>query len=384
MYILTNKKQFLLASLFLFPSLLFSETFCIKNQDEFVDSLAISAQNSENDIIYIVQDSELENIYIPSEQGYIIQIKSGYSSDCASRLILPKVIPEAGQLLLESEMPPPEPQQTTTGPTATEKIESKDETLQPSAVGGGADITVLGVPAYAWRHGCGPTALGMIVGYWDGRGYDKLFDGDATTQTESVDQGMASQNGASGHYEDYSLPEDSYPNLELDRSEDPVGDEHISDSIADFMFTSWSIADNYYGWSWSNHITPAFTNYLQSRDSSYVAITNTYYYDYDSSLSWDVLTSEIDAQRPMIFLVDSNGDGYTDHFVTIVGYRVEGDTQYYGCLDTWYPYETIRWEEFRGMSSSYAWGIWGGYSFDVEEISKPPVIAPWLMLLLEN
>ena len=39
----------------------------------------------------------------------------------------------------------------------------------------------------------------------------------------------------------------------------PAG-AHTSDSVADFMHTSWSADGNYYGWSWSNYISgPAFT-----------------------------------------------------------------------------------------------------------------------------
>ncbi len=374
------KKLYLSAILLISPTLILSETFCIKNQEELLNALAISSSNNENDFLRIIQDTKTKEIPLPSEVGYFIKIESGYTSDCSFREVIPEKFSETQQQSVLSNIAL-EAQQSTTGPTPSNEVTSKEETLQSTALAEGSEVTVIGVPAYAWRHGCGPTALGMVIGYWDTKGFEKLFDGDATTQTNSVNQGIASQDGVSGHYEDYSVPKDSYPNLLLDKSEDPVGDEHISDSIADFMYTSWSSWNNYYGWSWSNHITTAFTSYLQTRSSSYEALTESYYYT--SNLTQDILIREIDAQRPMVFLVDTNADGYTDHFVTIVGYRIEGDTLYYGCLDTWYPHETIRWEKFRGLSTDYAWGIRGGYSFQIKDTSKP-VIAPWLMLLLSN
>ena len=41
----------------------------------------------------------------------------------------------------------------------------------------GTDPLVIGeVPAYSWYHGCGPTAVGSVLGYWDLHGYPNLFD----------------------------------------------------------------------------------------------------------------------------------------------------------------------------------------------------------------
>ena len=91
-----------------------------------------------------------------------------------------------------------------------------------------AGETVLPVPAYLWRDGCGPTATGMVLGYWDGHGFPDLVPGDASTDTPAAYQMIASHGtaGAPGHYEDYSLPEDDAGALAPDRSETPAGDEH--------------------------------------------------------------------------------------------------------------------------------------------------------------
>jgi len=65
----------------------------------------------------------------------------------------------------------------------------------------------------------------------------------------------------------------------------------------------------------------------------------------------------------MVFLVDSDGDGGTDHFVTVVGYA-ETPAQQYGCLDTWYPAEEVRWCNFLQMAGGRPWGIYKGWTFD--------------------
>ncbi|WP_027177830.1 hypothetical protein [Maridesulfovibrio bastinii] len=222
----------------------------------------------------------------------------------------------------------------------------------------------------------------MIIGYYDLIGFSSLYKGSAATQTSDVDQGIASERSASdpGHYEDYSLPMDTYSDNPIpDKSEAPAGDEHTSDCVADFMQTSFSSRDNFYGWSWSTDISPAFLKYVQYKNSSYIAESSTCYMS-NNSLNWTVLKREIDNNRPMVFLVDSSGNGYTDHFVAVVGYR-EGTELEYGCLDTWSPASTVRWCTFTGMSSGHNWGVWGGWSFSLT--GKTKLMVPQNMLLLQ-
>lgn len=368
------------------PSTIMAQTFCVHTQDEMRQALYISSANGEDDLIRIVQGAELEDLRIPSETGFLLRMEGGYAPGCGERRLAPAA-PAEPEITPDQGETPPAPQQSTTGPTPPPGVEPKTEFLSGAALSGGSDVTVVGVPPYAWRHGCGPTAVGMVVGYWDGKGCDALFDGSAATQTSSVQQGIASQGSTlvPRHYEDYSMPlDDTTPTILADRSTTPAGDEHVSDSIADFMHTSWSSDENRYGWSYSNYITPAFTNYVQLRKSGYSPLTTRYYYTtYSPALTWSVLTAEITAGRPMVFLVDTDGNGGTDHFVTVVGYRLDGSTQYYGCYDTWDPVATIRWERFRGLASGNSWGIWGGYSFSLTCPSTPPVTGgfSWTMFL---
>jgi hypothetical protein len=262
----------------------------------------------------------------------------------------------------------PAPQQSTTGPIPPPSVEPvKARQFE----GGGISGAISGVPPYMWRHGCGPTAVGMVLGYYDTHGFPALYAGDGATQTGNVSQGIASQgsgtkgSGSQLHYEDYALPMDSSPSPALaDCSATYPTGCHVSNSIADFMHTSWSSDANLYGWSWSNMVIPSFTSYATLKSLYYQPQAASYYMG--SSLTWSVLTNEIDHNRPMVFLVDSDGNGNTDHFVTVVAYS-DSPTQQYGCLDTWYS--PIRWSNFLPMSSSYSWGVWGGWSFNLS--AKP-------------
>src|SRR5690606_6736880 len=95
--------------------------------------------------------------------------------------------------------PPPDDQQSTSGPEPPAGLARGG-----AEAAGGAGIVIPGVPAYTWYRGCGPTAAGMVIGYWDGRGYD-IVPGNAASQTPAVNNMIAS----SGHYDGYSQPIDT-------------------------------------------------------------------------------------------------------------------------------------------------------------------------------
>ena len=168
-------------------------------------------------------------------------------------------------------------------------------------------VLISDVPSYIWHRGC----LGMIIGYYDLHGFDDLFQDSTLVQTNDINMSIASED----HYNDYSLPLDYYPNLLQDSSE--LGVPHQHNSIADFMRTSSSVCGNYWGWSWSSDIGSAFENYVYFRNSNYITHTE---YEYFSSNSWDEYKIEIDNNRPVIILVDTDGDDLTDHFVVGIGY----------------------------------------------------------------
>ncbi len=264
------------------------------------------------------------------------------------------------------------PQQSTTGPVPPAGVEPK----ALRAFAQDFNTVVLSVPAYLWQHGCGPTAVGMVAGYFDARGYDDLIGGDARSQTYDVNQAIASEGNIANprHYEDYSQPiDDSFTGILADKSAPPAGDEHPSDCIADFMKTSWSSVGNYYGWSWSSDVGAAFISFVNQRDVRYSPQVQQY--TMPSMLTWEIMTNEIDNSRPMVFLVDTGGDGDTDHFVTVVGYR-SSPAQQYGCLDTWEPAGVVRWCDFKAMNLGQPWGIWGGWSFNLAPLAASRPLPP--------
>ncbi len=270
------------------------------------------------------------------------------------------------------------PQQSRTGPKPPKEVLDHDARKSPVQSMDILSQVTLPVPAYLWRHGCGPTAVGMVVGYYDMTGFLDLILGSAGIQTSAVNQAIASggasdspyPSGFERHYEDYARPEDSSPNLLTDDYITEERTPHVSDCIADYMDTSRSTRGNYYGWSWSSDIGPAFVNYVNQQNPDYEPSYEEMGY---GAVTWSVLTGEIDAGRPMVFLVDTDGDGETDHFVAVVGYRTSPSDQY-GCLDTWYT--TVRWENFTPMSEGVRWGICGGWSLKLKPLAphEPGII----------
>lgn len=243
-------------------------------------------------------------------------------------------------------------QQSTTGPVPPPGI---DRGIRPITA---AQVTIPGVPAYIWHHGCGPTAMGMVVGYWDGHGFSCLVPGDASTQTAAVNAMIADDRAnpncaaADGdHYQDYSCPLDYSPGpLLTDRSE--TGGAHASNCVGDFFETSWSSRSNYYGWSWFSDAPPSFTGYVNWVEPQYSPSAENLYFN---QFSWASYKAEIDAGRPVVMLVDTDGNDTTDHFVTGIGYDNSNNT--YGVYDTWD--RNTHWYLWRGKGLGNTWGIYG-------------------------
>jgi hypothetical protein len=260
-------------------------------------------------------------------------------------------------------------QQSRTGPIPPPEVLKRNAENQINKKNYIISENALSVPPYLWRHGCGPTAVGMVIGYYDILGYDDLIPGSASTQTYQVNQAIASGGdednpfppGSESHYEDYARPQDSWPIMLDDDYITQVREPHTDNCIADYMHTSQSTCDNYYGWSWSDRIGPAFVEYVQQQNPNYLVEFEECYFE-NGTLNWSVLTSEIDLDRPMVFLVDTDGDDTTDHFVTVIDYRIHGQRNEYGCWDTWND-KQIHWEEFNEMSPDVYWGVWGAWKF---------------------
>ena len=252
-------------------------------------------------------------------------------------------------------------QQSTTGPERPPGID-----LGVKRVTEGENVVIPGVPAYLWHHGCGPTALGMVIGYWDGRLYPDMVPGDASTQTAAVNAMMADDGGqsdcgiaASSHFHDYACPLDSAGCVTPDRSQ--TGGAHPDNCLADFMFTSQSSMGNCYGRTWFDHIADAFIQYVDMVAPQAMPDANSFYFFW---FNWDIYKDQIDRGRPMLLLVDIDGDDEPDHMVTAIGYNDQ--TMEYGVYDTWDT--EIHWYPWHGMDEGHPWGVYGIVRFGVESI----------------
>lgn len=223
-----------------------------------------------------------------------------------------------------------------------------------------SQIVIPNVPSYKWRHGCGPTACGMVLGYYDGQNYSYMVPGDASTQTDAVNQMIASGGtssnpnppGSEEHYEDYARPQDSQGNLKPDDYLTQGRTPHTSNSIADYMKTSRSTEGNWYGSSHFSHTSNGLTGYVFSH-TPYGVITTIEWW---GGLTWSNYKEEIDNNRPVLLLVDSDGDGEVDHLVTGIGY--DDDAMDYGCYNTWD--HNVHWYDFSEISSGNPFGIRAG------------------------
>ncbi|MBN1422336.1 MAG: hypothetical protein JXP34_26410 [Planctomycetes bacterium] len=271
-------------------------------------------------------------------------------------------------------------QQTTTGPVPPPGV---DRGIRYHK-GGAASLAIIpGVPAYTWRHGCAPTAVGMVIGYWDGHGCPDLVDGDAGQQS-NADPMIAEDGGdprcaatRSDHYRDYACPIDddreTYPDPLPDRSE--TGGAHEDNCLADFMGTSRSAKGLRYGASRYWDIPGAFVEYVNLVASAYRPRARNVRF---SETAWDAYTAEIDAGRPVVLVVDIDGDGDTDHAVTGVGY--DDVAMEYAVHDTW---DTgVHWYAWREVASGDPWGVFGLTLFEVSPQSEglnlyadPPAIT---------
>jgi len=200
-------------------------------------------------------------------------------------------------------------------------------------------VVLDGVPAYNWYHGCGPTAVASVLGYWDLRGYPKFLDAEGWDQvrfTWEVRDHIASP----AHEAKYGPTPDN-PNLP----------HPAPDSLAGFLGTSLDPLG--YGWTWLSQMEPGIEGYASFRGHEVDAWSA-----WVGTIGWEDIVHEIDAGRPMVFLVDTEGDGITDHFVPILGYDDRGEEGlWYGAYTTWSEEEAVEWFAFAPMAVGRSWGV---------------------------
>jgi probable HAF family extracellular repeat protein len=222
---------------------------------------------------------------------------------------------------------------------------------------------IAGVPLYTWYHGCGPTAAGMLVGYWDSMGFGDLVagpQGNEMYQSSEVNAMIASQ----GHIDDYVYPLDGWIDgvwVDIQDDNSTHGGAHPDDCVADFMHTSRSADGLVYGQSYADMVDEALMGYTDwASGGRYVGTASTFH---QGSMSWADLQAQVDVSRPMVFVVDWNGDGESDHLVTVVGYCEIGKAQMFAFYSTWD--NNVWWALFDIMKEGNFYGVFAATTFSV-------------------
>ena len=229
------------------------------------------------------------------------------------------------------------------------------------AGGTAADVVSLeGVPAYYPLYGgCGPTAAGMIIGYWDAHGYpDLITAGDGTNSWTTNQQAVKDVIASPEHFNDY------WGYGTGDRPTPPA--HHADNCIADFLLASRDPRVD--GISDANKQDNGLRGY--AHHVGYTDATSDWLWY--ASL-WDLFVAEIDAGRPMEFFVDVTADGQAEanHFVTAIGYDDTPDAHQYACHN---GYDNlVHWYDFAPPASGQTYGIETGTWFD--PVPEPATLA---------
>ncbi len=213
----------------------------------------------------------------------------------------------------------------------------KEGVVQAEYTPAKGQVLVGDIPSYLYYHGCSPTCAGMMLAYWAAYGYPDLFP--AGDYSETI--------ASAEHFNDYSLPIDSYDGGILkDRSE--TGKAHDDNCIADFLKTSFSSLKLPYGFTYNTNMAEGLLAY--AKDKGYEK-ANAATIEWKDSPIQDNIKTEIDAGRPVLLDVDTDGDGSIDHSVVCIGYSGSK----YACFNGW-DYN-IHWFDFARCAKGQSWGI---------------------------
>ena len=205
-----------------------------------------------------------------------------------------------------------------------------------------AELHVLNdVPSYIWHHGCGPTAAGMIMGYWDGLGFDDLIPG--SNDWDGNRQAIQNMIASPGHVRDYVPAPDRTAT-----AQDPY---HQDDCLADFIGTSRDPLA--YGSSYESLQHVGMKAYAAFR--GYESVTGGHVY---FGGLWNRMVAEIDSGRPLELFADSNADGRADHFVTAIGYDDDVAGRRYAAYNT--HDHLVHWYRFSPPTRGLAYGVRSG------------------------
>jgi autotransporter-associated beta strand protein len=146
---------------------------------------------------------------------------------------------------------------------------------------------------------------------------------------------------------------DWYP--QPDRVAKPDDPYHADDCVADFEQASRG--DGSPGASNLAAQVNGLLGYSQYKGYFGATAHNTAYY---SSL-WTEFVSYINNMKPVEFLVDTDGNGTTDHFATIIGYDDTPGALQFAAYNTWD--RSVHWYNYNPVAPGISWGVYGGTFF---------------------
>ncbi|MCX5674772.1 MAG: autotransporter-associated beta strand repeat-containing protein [Planctomycetota bacterium] len=224
--------------------------------------------------------------------------------------------------------------------------------LALSGTSSGVVVELPGVPSYSWYEGCGPTAAGMILGYWDAYAAPNLIP--QPKDSQAIRDMIASPE----HFTDY---------VGWGVGVDGPLPHHADNSLADFMWGSRGpeLAD---GNSYEDMQVVGLVNYAKM--CGYAGASG--WWEYYGSL-WDDFVAEINARHPAEFFVASTGSGKPDHYVTAFGYDDNPSQRRYKAYNT--DGGPAQWYDFAPLAAGKAWSIQSGTFFNVPE--PEPAMLQW-------
>lgn len=281
--------------------------------------------------------------------------------------------PLEDRLLFDTTVLAPTP--TTTAPTAAVRVD-----LRTTARTGGTTSKLLSAPLYKWWYGCAPTAAGVIMGYWDARGFPNLVPGDAQTMTQGVKDMIADAphiiSGQENQPRNPMLPPD-YTGLKTYFGN---GDYHNSPSYPNHEQNRRSLADmmsTVDGITYETEVIRGTQRYLQSRGA-----TGWTLWEEDwGQFTFQDLKWSIDQGFPMLVQADTDANGLRDHATPAVGYNEA--TNQYAIVDT--VKQEVRWYDFAPVLEGRAYGVARGMfilppapELNITRISSPVKEGRWL------
>jgi len=229
---------------------------------------------------------------------------------------------------------------------------------------------ILNVPNYEFHYGSGPSAAGILLGYWDSLGYSDLVPGDPFAQSAGVEAMIASPE----NYLEYWYPLDWNGPIIPDKSADTTYKPHANNCLADYMKTSQSQSVHWAGQNNFAEEKVGLEAYIASLGLGYAPKVKSM--TITDGFTWEVFKAEIDAGRPVILLIDWYGDQLTDHFLTAFGYTEVTDTlgklKKYWVASNMYRDATVSDDyymaEYAAMAAGVGNGIYGAILFELPAI----------------